>query len=81
MGFQDMPEVVHQAASRKGGKARVRKGWASRTAAERKKIAAKGGKTKYENRSKKAGKNEERTSVGRETIMDAILGDVDDIHN
>lgn len=29
MGFQDMPEVVHQAASGKGGKIKGRKGFAA----------------------------------------------------
>lgn len=50
MGFQHMPEVVHKAASRKGGKIKVDKGLATMSYEKRRAIQSEGGKARYANR-------------------------------
>lgn len=47
MGFQDMVEVVHRAASSKGGKIRGRKGLAAMSPEKRREIQSKGGKARH----------------------------------
>lgn len=81
MGFQDMPEVVHKAASAKGGRVKTNKGLASMSPEKRREVQSKGGKTKYANRSREGAK---QTQEGRGTgvpILEAVLGNVDGDNN
>lgn len=64
MTFASMPGVVHEAASRKGGKVRTKKGFAKNN--ELAKLAgSKGGKAKHENRRKEDVQAEEGGSTVR----------------
>lgn len=56
MGFQDMVEVVHKAASSKGGKIRGRKGLAAMSPEKRREIQSKGGKARHGDNDNKAAK-------------------------
>lgn len=51
MGFQHMKDVYHKAASRKGGKIKIKKGFGANPELARL-AGAKGGKAKHENRSR-----------------------------
>lgn len=80
MGFQDMPRIVHEAASRKGGKLKIRKGLGSMSEEKRKQIASMGGKARHankdrgtEDKGKKAG-----STMGTPRLAD-VLGDIDDL--
>lgn len=77
MGFQDMPEVVHKAASRKGGRIKTRKGLAAITAEQRKAIQSKGGKARYANRSRKGAKQTQEGDSGEPRLLEAVLGNID----
>lgn len=76
MGFQDFHEAVHRAASRKGGRIRVSKGFG-----KNRKLAAeagrKGGLQKHANRNKKSGP-EEVSSGGNTGLLEKVLGDLDE---
>ena len=77
MGFQDMPEVVHKAASSKGGRIKTRKGLAAITAEQRKAIQSKGGKARYANRNREGAKQTQETGSGDTPVLEAILGNID----
>lgn len=81
MGFQDMPEVVHKAASSKGGKIRVKKGLAAIPIEQRKAIQSKGGKARYGNQSKKGAKQTQDSGGGNTPILEAVLGNIDGDNN
>lgn len=73
MGFQDMPEVVHKAASKKGGRVRVKKGLGAMSEERRKQITSMGGKARY------AGGNQEGAKQSKDaggTVDSARLADV-----
>lgn len=79
MTFADMHDVVHRAASAKGGRMRVKKGFA--TNKELAKIAgSKGGKAKHANRGREDRKEEEDTR-GNNGFLERVLGDIDDNDN
>ena len=63
MGFQDMVEVVHKAASSKGGKIRGRKGLAAMSPEKRREIQSKGGKARHEDNDNKAAKQRKVVDV------------------
>lgn len=77
MGFQDMPEVVHKAASAKGGRVKVSKGLAAMSPEKRREVQSKGGKTKYENRSRKGAKQTQDSAGGNTHLLEAVLGNID----
>jgi hypothetical protein len=78
MGWQDMPKVVHEAASRKGGKVRVKKGLASLSPERRKEIATMGGKARV-NRDTESSKQKEASGDSQRQRLADILGDIDEI--
>ena len=51
MGFQDMYDVVHRAASAKGGRVKTTKGLAAMSPEKRREVQSKGGKSRYGNNS------------------------------
>lgn len=75
-GFADMPEVVHKAASRKGGRVKTNKGFAANRELA-KSAGSRGGRAKYENQSKEDRKTEEHRRDGGTPVMEAILGVLD----
>lgn len=78
MGFQDMPEVVQRAASRKGGKIKVRKGLGAMSEEKRKQITSMGGKARHADRSGSSPvKSKEAGSSAGETRLADVLGDLD----
>lgn len=78
MGFQNMPEVVHRAASSKGGRVRKPKGLALLSPERRKEIASKGGKAKYGNTNSKGTKQTEANRSGNTHLVERILGTLDE---
>ena len=81
MGFQDMPKVVHEAASAKGGRVKARKGLAAMSPEKRREVQSKGGKTTYENRSRKGAKQTQEGRGGSTPILEAVLGNIDGDNN
>lgn len=79
MGFQDMPEVVQRAASRKGGRIKVKKGLGAMSEEKRKQITSMGGKARYENKSGNSTikKKDTGSAVGKTRLAD-VLGDLDE---
>lgn len=79
MGFQDMPRVVHEAASRKGGKLKIRKGLGAMSEEKRKQITSMGGKARHANKSRSTNSPAEGggSQVGSPRLAD-VLGDIDD---
>lgn len=78
MGFQDMPEVVHRAASSKGGKVKTPKGLANVSPEKKREIQSKGGKAKYANRNNEGAKQESHNSGGNTHLVERILGNIDE---
>lgn len=77
MGFQDLPEIVHIAASRKGGKIRKTKGLGSLSPERRREIASMGGRAKHENRSRQGSiKKEASTHKSEASILAEIYTDI-----
>jgi len=71
MGFQDMLPIVHEAASRKGGRVQTRKGLATLSDERKKEIATLGGKVKYDNsRRTTKSQGEESTSYSPPRVAD-----------
>lgn len=77
MGFQDMPEVVHLAASRKGGKIRTVKGVAAMSPEKRREVQSMGGRASG-NKSKKGAKQTQEAESGDIPVLEAILGNIDE---
>lgn len=77
MGFQHMPEIVRQAAGRKGGKLKIRKGLGAMPEEQRKTIAAMGGKAKHANRSRNENQQNEATKSQPSSNLGDLLGDLD----
>ena len=77
MGFQDMPKVVHEAASAKGGRVKARKGLAAMSPEKRREVQSKGGKTTYENRSRKGAKQTQEGTGGSPSVLESVLGNID----
>ena len=78
MGFQDMVEVVHRAASSKGGKMRGRKGIAAMSPEKRREIQSKGGKARNGDNDRKATKQAQGSGRRGPSVLETILGGVDD---
>ena len=78
MGFQDMYEVVHKAASAKGGRVKTTKGLAAMSPEKRREVQSKGGKTSVENRSRKGAKQTQEGTGGSPSVLEAVLGDIDE---
>lgn len=76
MGFQHMKRPILEAASRKGGKIRVDKGFAKNKELARE-AGAKGGKAKYENQSRGIVKTQKDSSNSGVNLAD-IFGDLDE---
>ena len=75
MGFQDVPRIVHTAASRKGGRIKIDKGFAKNK--ELAKLAgAKGGHAKEANKTKRQEKPVAES--GEASFLDEILGVLDE---
>lgn len=72
MGFQDLPEIVHWAVSRKGGRVKKSKGVAKLSPERRREIAAMGGNAKRENRSRL-----QEIKEARDTSLDELHGVAD----
>lgn len=79
MGFQDMRPVVHQAASRKGGSVRKKKGLAVLSQERVKEIASMGGRTSAEHKRNQIGKIK-ADSGGDLPVLADILEDLDETH-
>lgn len=75
-GFQDMETVTHRAASRKGGRARVKKGFAANPELA-KRAGRIGGINANQNR-KRPKQNEASGSDNLQGLAE-ILGDIDDL--
>lgn len=67
-----MKREIHEAASRKGGKWKVKKGIGTLPPEKRKQIASMGGKASHENKGKDRGKAEE-DSGSNEGLLERIL--------
>lgn len=76
MGFQDMQEVVHKAASSKGGRVKTRKGLAAMSPEKRREVQSKGGKTSGNKRNTGA-KQTQEDSGGSPSVLEAVLGNID----
>lgn len=81
MGFQDMKEVVHKAASSKGGRVRTKKGLAAMSPEKRREVQSKGGKARYGNKSNEGAKQTQEDTGGDSPQLADILGDIDDADN
>lgn len=64
MGFQHMPKIVHEAASRKGGEINTKKGLAKLSPERRKAIASQGGKSGNNSRNKAIKKKDNSSMEG-----------------
>lgn len=77
MGFQDMPGVVHRAASAKGGRVKTVKGLAAMSPEKRREVQSKGGKSSA-NSSSKGAKQAQEGAGGSPPLLEAVLGDIDE---
>ena len=73
MGFQHMRSIVHEAASRKGGKIKVVKGVGKLPPDRRREIASIGGKAKHENKSNPDSVPKEKDSGDSDGFLERIL--------
>jgi len=79
MGFQHMRPIVHEQASRKGGKVRKPKGLASLPPEKVKQITSLGGKANAKNHKSSKGAKQTQASQGRDLPRLAdILGTLDE---
>lgn len=79
MGFQDMVDVVHKAASAKGGRIKKAKGLAMLSPEKRREIASMGGKAKHENnKSQKGAKQTQASDGGDSPKLADLLGTLDE---
>ena len=76
MGFQDMYEVVHKAASSKGGRVKTTKGLAAMSPEKRREVQSKGGKISVENKRRKGAKQTQEGTGGSPSVLEAVLADV-----
>lgn len=79
MGFQDMYDVVHRAASAKGGRVKTTKGLAAMSPEKRREVQSKGGKSSGNSSSKGARQTQEGRG-GSPSVLEAVLGNIDE-HN
>ena len=77
MGFQDMYDVVHRAASAKGGRVKTTKGLAAMSPEKRREVQSKGGKTSADKRNAGIKQTQEGTG-GIPSVLEAVLGEIDD---
>ena len=77
MGFQDMYDVVHRAASAKGGRVKTTKGLAAMSPEKRREVQSKGGKTSGENKRRKGDKQTQESAGGGPSVLEAVLGNID----
>lgn len=73
MGFQHMRGIVHEAASRKGGKIKVVKGVGKLPPDRRREIASMGGKAKNENKSNPIPVTQEEDPGDSDGFLERIL--------
>lgn len=79
MGFQHLPKIVLEAASRKGGKVKTTKGIGSLPPEKRAEIASLGGKAKNDSTHTKAS-DEGATRVGPEPVyLEDFLTNLDEL--
>lgn len=79
MGFQHMKPIVHEQASRKGGKVRKKKGLAALSPERRKEIASQGGLKHAENNtSKKGAKQTQASGSDYSPNLADLLGNIDE---
>ena len=78
MGFQDMYDVVHRAASAKGGRVKTTKGLAAMSPEKRREVQSKGGKTSGNNKRSKGAKQTQKGRGGSPSVLEAVLGDIDE---
>lgn len=76
-GFQDMPDVVHSAASRKGGRIKVKKGFAVNPELARE-AGRKGGLSKHGNRSITGAEQAKEDTRRDGPQLADILGDINE---
>ena len=76
MGFQDMYDVVHRAASAKGGRVKTTKGLAAMSPEKRREVQSKGGKTSGENKRRKGAKQTQEGTGRSPSVLEAVLADV-----
>jgi len=67
-----MPSIVHEAASRKGGRIKTKKGLAAMDDDKKREIQSMGGKAKYENKSKETIKQVENNRNIADLSMDEL---------
>jgi general stress protein YciG len=77
MGFQHFKPIVHEAASRKGGKIKVVKGFGKNPELARL-AGSKGGKAKHANRSKEKPDKEEAYTGGERRLLEKLLDYLDE---
>ena len=78
MGFQDMYDVVHRAASAKGGRVKTTKGLAAMSPEKRREVQSKGGKTSGNNKRSKGAKQTQESASRSTPLLEAIIGNIDD---
>lgn len=78
MGFQDMHDVVHRAASAKGGRVKTTKGLAAMSPEKRREVQSKGGKTSGNKRSKGAKQTQEGRGGSNSPTLADVLGNLDE---
>lgn len=79
MGFQHMHSVIREAAQRKGGSKRVRKGIGALPPERRKEIASLGGKKKHENYIREKGTIKAQTgSREYSQFLERVYKDIDE---
>lgn len=78
MAFDDMHEIVHKAASAKGGRVKKTKGIGSLSPERRREIAAMGGKAKYANRDNQGAKQSKADRSDDSQRLADILGNLDE---
>lgn len=77
MGFQDMPGVVHRAASAKGGRIRTKKGFALMSPDKRREAQSRGGNNAA-NRDREGAKPGQASGGDNQQPLADLLGDIDE---
>lgn len=73
-----MPNIVHRAASSKGGKIRTKKGLAAMSPEKRREIQSKGGKISGNNK-RNPGAKQTQDDTSRDTsVLETVLGILDE---
>lgn len=78
MGFQDMYDVVHRAASAKGGRVKTTKGLAAMSPEKRREVQSKGGKISGINKRSKGAKQTQEGEGGGLSVLETVLGGIDE---